>query len=123
MHELGHWLTHWSNNNNNNWNENYCSSHKNTHESLAEIIVFWGIEGNNELEKTQKILTPLDKENPYYLYNNLKEFSQKNILRKLIVIRSKCEINDVDMYNILLLKQEEFDKEYGGFFVGRRFGL
>lgn len=87
MHELGHWLTHFAKFEGTYWEKGYAGIDKKTHESLAQLIAHWSVKGNSELEKTLKHLTPTDSENPYYLYNNLKEINESDILKKLIELR------------------------------------
>ena len=125
MHELGHWLSHWPKCDDENWSEGYYAAiEKKTHESLAQLIAFWAVDGNPELEKTLTYLTPTDSENPYYLYNNLKEFSKVNMLRKLQIVRLPFnpKKSDEALYDILKLSKEEFDEKYFGHFIGKSFG-
>jgi hypothetical protein len=94
MHELGHWLSHWPKCNNENWSNGYSADNPKTHESFAQLIAYWALDGNPELEKTLTNLTPTDIENPYYLYNNLKGFSKTDILTKLVEIRKHYFLSD-----------------------------
>ena len=125
MHELGHWLSHWPKCNNQNWSDGYSADDKKSHESFAQLIAYWAADGNPELEKTLTYLTPTDPENPYYLYNNLKEFSKINILKKLRIVRIAFQTKklDYELYDILKMNEEEFDKKYLGFFPGEDFGI
>jgi hypothetical protein len=135
MHELGHWLTHWSRyKDKSNWIIGYKADvHNKTHESLAQLIAYWSVEGNHELEKTLEKLTPNDSENPYYLYKNLIEIDKKNVLIKLTEIRknpdfklSKEEDIDDTLYDFLKSKYiniDEFKKEKGGYITGKKYGI
>jgi hypothetical protein len=112
MHELGHWLTHWAVYNGYHWREGYTINNMKLHESLAQIITYWMVDGNPYLERIlSKYLTPIDIDNPYYLYNNLKYQSKSNILRKLNVIRDEHYMNnneDDDMYGFLASEYLEY---------------
>jgi hypothetical protein len=106
MHELGHWLSHWPKYNDKNWSKGYSATNPKTHESFAQLIAYWAVDGNPELEKTLTTLTPTDIKNPYYLYNNLKGYSKTDILTKLVEIRNHYFLSD-DLTRMDLINEHE----------------
>jgi hypothetical protein len=108
MHELGHWLTHWPLYNGESWTVYYGNNDIKTHESLAQLIAYWMVDGNQVLEKIlNDDLTPNNINDPYYLYNNLKRHSKSLILKKLSEFRwgnitqSSFGGDDDEMYDYL----------------------
>ena len=130
MHELGHWLTHFAKFEGTYWEKGYAGIDKKTHESLAQLIAHWSVKGNSELEKTLKHLTPTDSENPYYLYNNLKEINESDILKKLIELRKNWayekDKRDQIFYDFLeseYIDFEAFKNERPGQIAGVDYGI
>jgi hypothetical protein len=103
MHELGHWLSHWPKCDGINWSEGYLADNPKTHESFAQLIAYWAVAGNSDLEKVLAQFTPENTENPYYLYRNLIGYSKSNILTKLTEIRKHFFLSD-DITRLDLIK-------------------
>jgi hypothetical protein len=107
MHEFGHWLCHWPICNNNNWSFGFAVKNKKTKESLAQLIAYWMVDGKKNKEAIlNEYLTPKNKTNPYYLYNNLKDKSKSEMLDKIISLRENYFLSDESMYQFLLEKEK-----------------
>ncbi len=101
MHELGHWVSHWPIANNANWRIGYNTGHKKTQEAIAQIIAYWMIKGDEDLEKAFELMNPTKKNSPYRLYENLISQHISEILNKIVDLRKHHYLNDSAQYRYL----------------------
>jgi hypothetical protein len=115
MHELGHWLTHWARSFDGNkkkyvnWE---CGYYLNpltnkpdvkTHESLAQLICYWATYDKPFYQRILlDYLTPSSLDNEYNKYLALIDSSKHEVLRKLKIIRTLCEMTDSEKYEFLI---------------------
>lgn len=101
MHELGHWVSHWPIANNATWRIGYNTGHKKTQEAIAQIIAYWMIKGDEDLEKAFELMNPTKKNSPYRLYENLISQHISEILNKIVDLRKHHYLNDSAQYRYL----------------------